>query len=72
MWSVDYVQVPKEDKLGVSEEESETVVSVTNNSEPRTEPVVSVEETERKVQRVADLVKQMSLSAEYSANESGM
>jgi hypothetical protein len=79
MWSVDYVQVPKEDKLGISHGESE------DNGEaagPPSEMVVSsptgrdtmtikVSDTDS-AQRVADLVKQMSLSAEFATNDSGM
>ena len=65
--------MPKEDKLGVCDDESDATEFITNSSEPKTEPVVAVEDVERsKHQRVVDLVKQMSLSAEYSTNESGM
>lgn len=83
MWSVDYVQVPKEDKLGMSHDESEEngeaaalsrkVVSSQPGGNTATRAVSDGDSAQRtKQQRVADLVKQMSMSAEFSTNDSGM
>jgi hypothetical protein len=82
MWSVDYVQVPKEDKLGISHDESEesgegaTLTSeVVESAQSGRDAITTVPDTDSvqraKQQRVAELVKQMSLSAEYSTNDSG-
>jgi hypothetical protein len=84
MWSVDYVQVPKEDKLGLSHDESEengegvaltceVVASTQPGRDTTTTTLPDKDSVQRaKQQRVADLVKQMSLSAEFSTNESGI
>jgi hypothetical protein len=84
MWSVDYVQVPKEDKLGMSHDESEesgeatlltseVVASTQPGRDTTTTAVPDTGSVQRaKQQRVADLVKQMSLSAEFSTNDSGI
>jgi hypothetical protein len=84
MWSVDYVQVPKEDKLGMSHDESEengeaaalsreVVVSIQPGGNTMTTAVSDGDSAQRaKQQRVVDLVKQMSMSAEFSTNDSGM
>lgn len=54
MWSVEYVQVPKEDSCSPVEEQ------------------VVVEETSNHKQRVhRQIAKQMSISAEFTANEEG-
>jgi hypothetical protein len=83
MWSVDYVQVPKEDKLGLSQNESEENTEAAAPSEvalsghpggdTATAAISNMDSVQRaKQQRVADLVKQMSLSAEFSTNDSGI
>jgi hypothetical protein len=85
MWSVDYVQVPKEDKLRLSHDGSEengeaTALSKEVTQSPShpdrnmaTTALSDADSAQRaKQQRVADLVKQMSISAEFSANDSGM
>lgn len=83
MWSVDYVQVPKEDRSGMSHDESEgsgeaTVLTseVVASAQAGRDATMTVPDTDSvqraKQQRVADLVKQMSLSAEFSTNDSGI
>ena len=79
MWSVDYVQVPKEDKLGISHDESEDngeaagLPSETVASSPPGRDTVTIKVSDAdSAQRVANLVKQMSLSAEFGTNDSGM
>jgi len=79
MWSVDYVQVPKEDKLGISHDESEDIGEVAGLpnemvvSSPQGRDTVTIKVSDAdSAQRVADLVKQMSLSAEFATNDSGM
>lgn len=79
MWSVDYVQVPKEDKLGMSHDESEengeaaALSRKAVSSQPGGNAASEADSAQRtKQQRVADLVKQMSMSAEFSTNDSGM
>jgi hypothetical protein len=80
---MDYVQVPKEDKLAMSRDDSEEngeaaalskeVVSSQPDGNRATTAVSDAESAQRaKQQRVADLVKQMSMSAEFSTNDSGM
>jgi hypothetical protein len=79
MWSVDYVQVPKEDKLGISHDESEDngetaglpSEMVVSSPPGRDTMTIKVSDTDS-AQRVADLVKQMSLSAEFATNDSGI
>ncbi|PNF28583.1 hypothetical protein B7P43_G09382 [Cryptotermes secundus] len=79
MWSVDYVQVPKEDKLGTSHDESEengeaaALSRKAISSQPGGNAASEADSAQRtKQQRVADLVKQMSMSAEFSTNDSGL
>jgi len=79
MWSVDYVQVPKEDKLGISHDESEDIGEpaglpiemVVSSPQGRDTVTIKVSDADS-AQRVADLVKQMSLSAEFATDDSGM
>jgi hypothetical protein len=76
---VDYVQVPKEDKLGISHDESEDYGEaavlpselVVSSPPGRDTMTIKVSDTDS-TQRVAELVKQMSLSAEFATNDSGM
>ncbi|RZF45662.1 hypothetical protein LSTR_LSTR010613 [Laodelphax striatellus] len=64
MWSVDYVQVPKDDRpsltLSVGPEDEEG--GEERESKPKSE---KVEETDRKARVHEQLVKQMSISAEF-------
>jgi hypothetical protein len=80
---MDYVQVPKEDKLAMSRDDSEengetaALSKEAGSSQPdgsRAAAAVSDAESAQRAnqQRVADLVKQMSMSAEFSTNDSGM
>jgi len=68
MWSLDYVQVPKEEAVPVPEEaEKEKLEDIPNNQDQKDEPA----ETETRQSRIQSLVQQMSMSAEYKTIEEG-
>ncbi|GLG99384.1 Neurobeachin [Gryllus bimaculatus] len=77
MWSVDYVQVPKEDKPILKEKtesDAESDIGSANTimeTEKQSKETASTNEPCPK-QRVQDMVKQMSISAEFSTTPSGL
>ncbi|XP_067008592.2 WD repeat and FYVE domain-containing protein 3 [Anabrus simplex] len=74
MWSVDYVQVPKEEKP-LGKDPSESDIRSINSAGSCTElkaAATSREGETRTKQRMQDLVKQMSISAEFTNDQAGL
>lgn len=69
MWSVDYVQVPKDDRVSIS-------LSIGNGAEVEKEEEKfkeeKLEDKDRKSRVHEQLVKQMSISAEFEPTNTGM
>lgn len=72
MWSVDYVQVPKEENKIIGKEADENNITEALDESDKQENNEVLSDESHHMQRVQNLAKQMSISADFTSETPGM